>query len=246
MAGGIGLTWAHGSSASTWTATTSGPCTVRSHGGPVAGQVLAACRDAVPRVLAFRRTGWSGRVIVVVPRDAAELDRLAPEAGDVTGTAAVATADRVLVVPSAWGELSDAGRRVVLAHEVTHLALRALTTPRTPTWLVEGVAELVGLRGSGLPPAVAAEELAADVRRGVLPSALPRDEAFGGAARAQAYQQAWLATDLLARTYGDGRLRAFYAAAGRGRPVSALLADLGTSLPAFTRAWRAHVVAELA
>lgn len=242
-AGGLGL--AHGATPSSWSETTSGPCTVRSHGGTVAGQVLAACRAAVPRVLAFRRTGWSGRVLVVVPRDAAELTRLAPEAGDMSGTAAVATADRVLVEPAEWRGLSAAGRGVVLAHEVTHLALRAVTTSRTPTWLVEGVAELVGLRGSGLPPKVAAEELATDVRRGVVPTALPRDAAFGGPARAQAYQQAWFAADLLARMYGDARLLALYAATGRGATVGHELTRLGTSLPAFTGAWRADVVREL-
>lgn len=208
--------------------------------------MLSACRSAVPRVLAFRPTGWSGRVLVVVPRDAAELVALAPEAGDVSGTAAVATADRVLVEPGGWRELSAAGRGVVLAHEVTHLALRGVTTRRTPAWLVEGLAELVGLRGSGLAPQVAAQELATDVRRGALPSALPRDDAFGGPARAQAYQQAWLAVDLLARTYGDAALRELYAAAGQGRPVAESLTRLGTTLPAFTQAWRSHLVHELA
>ena len=225
-----------------WRDATGGACTVRSHGGALAGEVLAACRAAVPRVRAFTRVD---DVLVVVPRDSAELRRLAPEAGSTTDVAAVATADRVVVDPDGWRELSAAGRVVVLAHETTHLALRAVTTRTTPLWLVEGVADLVGFRSSGLPPATAAEELAADVRAHRVPAALPSDAAFGGPQQAQAYAEAWLATDLLARRYGDERLLQAYAAAGR-EPVGRVLAGLGTSTAAFTRDWRAHVVRELA
>jgi hypothetical protein len=241
---GIGL--AHSSTRDGWSTARSGPCTVRSHGGPLAADVLRACRQAVPQVVAFRRTGWSGRVLVVVPRDAAELVALAPEAGDVTRLAAVATRDRVLVDPAGYRALSAVGRRVVLAHEVTHLALRGVSAPGTPLWLVEGVAELVGLRGSGLRPAVAAQELAADVRRHRLPAALPADGAFSGPGAPQAYGEAWLAVDLLATRYGDARLLAAYAGVGRGDSLARVLRGLGTSPAEFTAAWRAHLVRELA
>jgi hypothetical protein len=242
----LGLGLAHGATHDGWRTTRGGPCTVRSHGEPLAADVLRTCRQAVPQVRAFRRTGWSGRVLVVVPRDAAELVALAPEAGDVTGVAAVATRDRVLVDPAGYRALSAVGRRVVLAHEVTHLALRAVTASSTPLWLVEGTAELVGLRGSGLRPAVAAQELAADVRRHRLPAALPPDSAFSGPGAPQAYGEAWLAVDLLSARYGDARLLAAYTRVGRGDSVAAVLRGLGTTPRAFTAAWRAHLVRELA
>jgi hypothetical protein len=214
----------------TWQSQTEGRCTVRSHGQPLATELLRLCGQALPRVSAF--VGWTGRVLVVLPRSTAELERLAPEAGDMTDVAAVATEDRVLVDPESYLQLSAAGRQVVLAHELTHLALRSRTTRRTPLWLVEGIADEVGLRGSGLADGTIAQELAVEVRRGELPRGLPSDADFGGPRTAQAYEEAWLAVDLLARWYGDKGLLAFYV-----HP---------TWTTQDTTAWRADLVRRLA
>jgi hypothetical protein len=213
-----------------WQSQTQGRCTVRSHGQPLASELLRLCHEVLPRVSVF--AGWKGRVLVVLPASTAELQRLAPEAGDMTDVAAVATVDRVLVDPESYLQLSATGRQVVLAHELTHLALRSRTTRRTPLWLVEGIADEVGLRGSGLADRTIAQELADEVRRGVVPRTLPNDADFGGPRMAQAYEQAWLAVDLLARRYGDKGLLAFYV-----HPAWSA---------ADTAAWRADLVRRLA
>ena len=47
------------------------------------------------------------------------------------------SADRVLLNPDAFAELSSVGRRVVLTHETTHVAARAASTGSLPAWLSE-------------------------------------------------------------------------------------------------------------
>lgn len=218
------------------------------------------CDAAVLRVTAVWGSGWSRRVVLEVPDSTAELARLVPDAGDLSQVAAVATAeldrpgtgyhpvgDRVLVNPATFAELGPVGRRVVLAHEVTHVASRAATGPQVPTWLVEGLADYVGYTGVSLPLAVSAQELRADVRRGRLPRALPTDGAFDGSRPdlAQSYEQSWLAVGLLARTYGRPALLRLYRDTGAdpadGALGRALATDLHTTLAAFTAAWRADL-----
>ena len=48
-------------------------------------------------------------------------------------------------------DASQLARAIVLRHEITHVALGAPATTRTPTWLEEGLAEYLGYRGSGVP-----------------------------------------------------------------------------------------------
>ncbi len=218
---------------------------------------------AVPRVSAVWGTDWSQRVAVVVPADAAELARLVTTSGSLAPLAALAVAvpvrggtalggDRVLVNPPNLAVLSDVGRRVVLAHEVTHVASRAWTGPATPSWLSEGLADEVGFRDTQVPVRVAATELAAQVRAGRLPAALPADAAFStdDAGLSAAYQQAWSAVRLLVRTYGTPAVVAFYRDLGRradtpGAVDEALRERLGTDLTAFTAAWRADLEQQL-
>lgn len=223
-------------------------------------QLVGDCDAAVPRVTAVWGTGWARRVVLLVPDSAAELARLVPDAGDLSQIAAVATAeleqptsgyhpvgDRVLVNPANFADLGPVGRRVVLTHEVTHVATRGATGPQVPTWLVEGLADYVGYQGVTLPLAVSAQELRADVRRGRLPRALPADAAFDGSRPdlAQSYEQSWLAVGLLARTYGRPALLRLYRDTGAdpqaGALGRALVRDLHTTLAAFTASWRADL-----
>src|SRR5215210_8198456 len=50
------------------------------------------------------------------------------------------SSQRLLVVWPAFAPLDPDGRRRVVAHELTHAALAARTSGRTPAWLVEGIA----------------------------------------------------------------------------------------------------------
>jgi hypothetical protein len=237
-------------------------CLVLSHPGHdrLTDQVATECEAAVPRVTAVWGRGWAQKVVVLVPSSVPELSSLLPGAGDLSQIAALATAellspgkgyhpvgDRVLINPKTFVQLGRLGRRVVITHEVTHVASRPATGPSLPTWLVEGLADYVGYRDTGVPVAVAAEELRSDVRAGLLPTALPADGRFDGARSdlPQAYEMSWLAVRLLARQYGEKKLLLLYRTAGGDpRPdafARALTRTTGLSTRAFVSAWRAEL-----
>ncbi|MER6395111.1 hypothetical protein ABT263_03485 [Kitasatospora sp. NPDC001603] len=230
--------------------------------GPDPAQLTAVADRAVPAVTALWGTAWPGRLLLELPATEEQFGRLldADPAG-WTGMVAVTTAapgaprhtpaDRVLVNPGAYRGLSDFGRQVVITHEAVHVATRADTRAWTPLWLSEGVADWTGYRDSGRSPRQIAPELARDVAAGRVPSALPADRDFtaGADGIAQAYEQAWLACDLIARRFGPDRLVGYYravgaAGAGAGREEQSdrvLRDELGLGLAEFTALWVTEV-----
>ncbi|MYT27791.1 hypothetical protein GTY73_02845 [Streptomyces sp. SID8354] len=186
---------------------------------------------AVPRVSAAWKGTWARKVVVEAPDSVERMAQLmggddpsgyAGIAAVTTGEAgasAAAPADRVIVNPDAYEELNDLGRSVVLTHETTHVATRALTTSATPLWLSEGFADWVAYREVHRRPAVTAPELSRAVAAGREPGSLPGDADFGfraGAERlAKAYEGGWLACRLIAEKWGADRLIAFYRDTGR-------------------------------
>ncbi|MEV0968757.1 peptidase MA family metallohydrolase [Microtetraspora glauca] len=216
---------------------------VRSGSVPVAG--LAAVADSARRTVA--RVWGSVDAVILVPATDAQAAVLASPAG-VTGLAALADVDHVIVAPSGFARLSETGRRVVLAHELTHVATGAAVAGDMPAWLVEGFADYVGYLDSGLTARAVASELAAEVRAGTLPAALPGREAFrpGSVRLPQAYEEAWLACRYIAERYGERALVALYRAASDHDLATALVKTLGTNLAELTAAWREYVRSELA
>ncbi|TYB61096.1 hypothetical protein FXF51_30140 [Nonomuraea sp. PA05] len=185
------------------------------------------------------------RPLIVLPESDRDAARLAG-AARLDGLAAVADGGRVIVVPEAFATLSRTGRDVVLTHELTHVVAG---TEGLPVWLYEGFADYVGYRDAGLPVKTAAAELAAEVRAGRLPNALPGPAAFAADGRdpdrlARAYQEAWLACRFLADRFGEGTLVWLYRAA-RARGVDQALASLGLSVATLTARWRAYVREQL-
>ncbi|MCU1692631.1 MAG: hypothetical protein JWM64_1722, partial [Frankiales bacterium] len=209
---------------------------------------------AVPRVSEVWGTDWARHVVLLVPDGEQELRGLVPGDGDLEQLAAVSTAqvdpddgtpvgDRVVVNRPVYAQLGRLGRRVVLTHEVLHVATRAETGPRAPSWLVEGLADVVGYRGTDVPLPTSARALQEAVRAGRVPTALPDDDAFdGGADRLEeAYEQAFTAVALLLERYGRERTLALYRAAGRVGAEQAFSEVLGSGLDAFTRDWQASL-----
>ena len=139
------------------------------------------CRGSGPRSGA----GCPDRVAVIVPDDEREMAALVGEKLVLGTIAAVAVADtvdterdralgqRIVVNPANIDRLGQLGRRVVLEHEVTHLATRGFTGSRTPIWLVEGLADWVAYRDSGLPAHQVADQLHAALGAGHWPGRLP-------------------------------------------------------------------------
>ncbi|MFD7666727.1 hypothetical protein [Streptomyces sp. NPDC059788] len=219
---------------------------------------------AVPAVGKAWSGKWAGRVVVEAPQSLARMAELlnaedssgyqgiaAVTTGE-TGTAPAAPADRVVVNPEAYGELSATGRQIVLTHETTHVATRTATTSATPLWLSEGFADWAAYRGGARPAASTAPELAHAVAKGAPPSRLPADGdfRFSRSARqlARAYEGGWLACRMIADTWGEQKLGAFYRAAGRGGEESAGRAmrdQLGVGPAEFNRRWQSYVVRHL-
>ncbi len=233
-----------------------------------AGQLpgLASAVDAAaPVVTGVWGTGWAQRVAVFVPASNAELAGLVGTGTTLTDISAETVFDtqdpvnggrygqRIVLNPDVLATLSPVGIGIVLRHEITHIASAASTTPASPRWLVEGFAEYVGNLDTGQSPRAAAPELAAEIRRGVLPRSLPADPAFvaGGPRLAQLYQQSWLACRLIAAGAGPAGLVRFYRQVGvsaqgpDGAVAAALRSVLHESPATFLARWRAYLRAAL-
>ncbi|MFE2942344.1 hypothetical protein ACFXKG_25345 [Streptomyces sp. NPDC059255] len=223
--------------------------------------VAAAADRAVPAVGAAWPGRWARRVLVLVAEDLTAVGGLlgAPAAGyrgiaavttGETGRRGAAPADRIVVNPEAYGQLSAHGREIVLTHETTHVATRTATSAATPSWLSEGFADWVAYRGTELTAGQIAPELRRAVRRGEAPGALPADAdfAFGAdpAPLARAYEGGRLACELIAAEWGEEKLTAFYRAVGahpgRAGAVRKAARDvLSTTPERLTERWRDHV-----
>ena len=235
---------------------------------PLLADLARETQRAVRRVTALWGRGWSRQVLVVVPSSQAELARLVPGAGALDQAAALAAADlepaaaghpgparpvgdRVLVNPPVFARLGPLGRRVVLTHEVTHVASRTASGASVPTWLVEGLADWIGYSGLEVPLSVSARELQADVQAGRLPDHLPTDAAYDGSdpRLAQTYEQSWRAVSLIASRYGAAALLRLYRDLGRDGRAGALdrvlHRDLSLSPAGLTQAWREQLQREL-
>lgn len=221
---------------------------------------------AVPDVTKVWGTAWASKSVVVVPADEAQMARLlgaepqkyariaAVTTGERGAAVDAAPADRVIVNPEAFRELGAVERRVVMTHEITHVASRAYTRNWTPTWLSEGFADYIGYLNSGQPVRNAAPELRRDVRDGKIPTGLPTDEQFETTQDElpQAYEMGWLACRMIAERWGQDKLVAFYRAVGEPAPdgtkvdqnsrlSAAMVSVLGMGPDEFTKTWVQYV-----
>jgi len=229
---------------------------------PLMQSIAAQVTSDIPRVSAVWTHHWSQRAVVLVPATQRELGRVVDDYGDLDKIAAVATAevqlgtsrpdpvgDRIGINPANWPKLSLLGQRIVLTHELTHVATRAVTSTSIPTWLAEGFADYVGYLDSGVPTTFVAQDLAAAVRAGRAPRHLPRTGEFNGASAqlSNAYEGAWLACRMIAERWGQAALVRFYSAVGHS-PLdrtaavqSALRRVLHISAGTFVARWRGFV-----
>lgn len=142
--------------------------------------------------------------------------------------------------PEAFDRLGPVGQRVVLAHEVTHVALGVTDRPQPPAWLREGFADHVALGVVQLPVRTLAAGARAFVRASGLPRRLPGEGQLsparpGVGAR---YEASWLAVRLLADRYGERRLATFYQVSARRGTRHAFTEVLGTTQRLFEARWR--------
>lgn len=143
----------------------------------------------------------------------------------------------VVVHPDAWGLLSPEGRRAVLAHEFTHLAMQG--DGPVPSWLGEGLAEYTAHRSSALSPAQIAGTALDPVRAGRLPTGWPDPGAASGGDRWQRYAMCWLLCVYLAQTWGEAELMQLYRRLSGGTLLADALREvLGTEQEQLLAGWR--------
>lgn len=233
-------------------------------------RMLAAEADRdIARVSAVWGPNWARHAVLEAPATVAQFGAVSGIGGDPSRVEAAQSTEetgsgpdrrqsgnRIVIDPVAFRELSAAGKTAVVTHELTHVASRASTTPQTPLWLVEGLADYVAyrrdgvLRPGGLTDSALTRELRTLFLTSGVPAALPSNSEFDSSnpQGAAAYEQAWLACRLIAQRYGSDQLVRLYrlvavaADAGAPNPVdSALRSVTGRGLAAFTARWRAYV-----
>lgn len=150
-------------------------------------------------------------------------------ADSVDLTAQRAAGQRIVLAPEA-ARMSDSALRIVLAHELFHLAARPYTALDAPRWFTEGVADFVARPPEPLPRGASAG------------TALPADAELdvAGPARAAGYDRAWWFARFVAADFGvDGLRRLYTEAAGAGRTdfATAVRAALGTDIDGLQARW---------
>ncbi|MEO6088563.1 MAG: hypothetical protein ABIQ18_36170 [Umezawaea sp.] len=244
-----------------------GPCQVLtspaglvlSHPGgeALAARVLAELDSAVQAVTDVWGPAWPRQVAVLVPGGPEEMRALVGPAFAVGSIAGVAVAEgidpvahtargqRVVLNSAGATALSPLSLRVLLRHEITHIAVRGNTVDGAPMWLLEGFADYVGFRGSDVAPARAAPALAARMKTSP-PVELPSDADFRGPAMDLAYQEAWSVNRYLASLLGEpGLVELYRALAAEKSDVDGVLrAAIGTDRAGLTEGWREFLRAD--
>jgi hypothetical protein len=202
-------------------------------GEALARRLLLTAERAYPQVAATWPLPWEQKVVILVPRDQAEAERLVG-APDLSRVAAVASSsiesgparrvlgNRIVVNPTRVAADNRLNLQIVVTHEMTHVATRNLGEG-PPLLLVEGFADYTALRPLRLPLADTRPALARAVRGGSFDGGLPSDAAFRRP-DAAVYDEASSFCQWVAGSYGDERLRRLYRTfAGSPRPDAAAL-----------------------
>ena len=228
---------------------------------PLAGRLLQVAERAYGQVAAAWSARWERKVVILVPHDEAEAERLVG-ARDLRQVAAVAASsvesgpvervlgNRIVVNPSNVAAYNTLNLQILLTHEMTHVATRELGDG-VPLLLVEGFADYAALRPLSFPLAVTRPALAGRVRAGRFDGTLPADRDFRGATAAVAYDEASSFCLWAAQTFGERRLRELYRAFAGSSPPSGAELDrgfrrvLGVSRRAAEARWAAWVREQL-
>ncbi|SDC48951.1 hypothetical protein [Actinokineospora iranica] len=248
-----------------------GPCEVTStangivlaHPGskPMVDRLVRELDSSVRAVTEVWGQAWPQRVALILPDSPTEMRSLVGPDFPVEAVVAVAIADRVdtakgtatgqrvVLSPAGSRALSVSSLRVVLRHEITHVAARVATVDGSPMWLLEGFADYVGYRDSGIGLVQGAPDLARKVRESGPPTALPEDREFRARDRSLdlAYQQAWSLSRFIADRLGEPRLVALYRDLAGAGPLSAADTDdllrraIGMDRAVLLREWQIYL-----
>ncbi len=225
--------------------------------------VLSESETAIRTTIAEWTLPWRRKVAIEIPRDTESLaDRIlatfpldnfvafAGASAEVEGTVFRFTGRRVFLQPDNFLGQSTEQRRATMSHELIHVASREQAGPYVPSWLEEGVAQVLGENASavGLGPARDA------VRSGRFDGHVPDDYEFvvGGAQRIyQSYAESYLMAREVQKIAGKAGLLRLYEAAGNGGRLgpgdarahidAAVRKALGMSFAELERRWAADM-----
>lgn len=226
-----------------------------------APEILRLAEEALPGVDEIWRRPWSKRVPILVPSSREELEELLDTPLDVSKFVAFALfsidrdegvrwqGSRIILNRANFLARTAATRRVILVHELVHVATTEARGAFTAGFVEEGLAELAGAGtgGTGL--------LDAQVRRGRFDAMLPEDLDFSSGSQAEivlAYQEAASAIGYMRDRFGLEGVAGFYEAYGSARIEPGTVRyhldrsfrqALGISLEQFEREWASNVKA---
>lgn len=222
--------------------------------------------SAVRHVSSYVGKAWGERTVVILPANHEELQYLLENPDVPFEFAAIAHAEfttldedffgqfagtRVVINPENFNP-SSSFNRLLIRHEITHVAMFERTGPLSPKWLVEGIAEWVGNAGSDLPTTRLAGAMADLVEEEGVPQHLPLDSDFGLIGEASVgYNAGWLLCRYIETRYGRAALLRFYDQMGNrtgldkpGEKLGSVLnAVLKTDETRLLRDWRPYVKA---
>ena len=174
-----------------------------------------------------RPAGLEGDLRVTLCRDDAEFAASAD--GLDADTAGVTTRQGVFLAPSVASSLTEGGRRVVLAHELTHLWLGQFGADATQWWLKEGAAEWTAAPLVSVPERSRWPTLAQAAPQKKIGDSPPPQEQVG---TELGYEWAHAYVTYLADGAGTARLVALVRA--RPRDATAVAASLVAGRESFT------------
>lgn len=222
--------------------------------------LLGLAESAMEEVDRIWRSDWHKRVVVFVPANRQELEKLLDTTVDVSNFVAFAASAvnrregwepgsaRIILNRENFAKFSAQGQRAVFAHELLHVATREASGPFVSLSVEEGLAQLAEPLGS-----VATPSLRRQVARGEFKGTLPEDVDFvsgSGDDISLAYQTSFSALEFLRKKLGEQRLVEFYEKLGSARmePGTArfhldrILREVpGLGLQDFEREWAASV-----
>lgn len=212
--------------------------------------------EAVGEVSDFWGADWDRTVVVEIADSSEEFSKLTGNPSKRSDIAAASISfdsdvaghgQRVVFAPGALTAMSAGDARLVLQHELSHVAVRTDVGRGAPTWLLEGTADYVAELGadSGADAAGAPVPLvAAMVDAHGPPGALPKNSDFAGPNASLAYELARSVADYIVDEYGEDGLRAVHRALGGGglddaAKDEALRGAIGVGMGRFTSGWSA-------
>ncbi|MFD0583565.1 hypothetical protein [Dactylosporangium darangshiense] len=216
------------------------------------GQKLLQLAEAGLRQVAeVRPTGWDGKVLLTAVNDKQIFDTYFAESPDRVAEVAAIAVPYYGAVAEWSARPSYATTRVVfnptelsaptaelqhdLTHEFTHAAMGPVTGPYTPRWVVEGFAEYVAYKDGKYNAAGIRAALG-----GMTIGTFPDDKQFYEEPRN--YISGWLACRMIAETYGQDKLIAFYEAFMRMSEVESVSREvLGVGQTQLEQQWRDFV-----